>query len=292
MPKLLTPNRISTPNVLTDIWLPLSGAVSGSLHLHVTLENPNALVAIPVAPAPAPIATTSAPAQTCYASTAPAPAYPSLVVQPQQNPPAYQYNTSAPQPAQQQYIPPIVPLPSAPPSTSYYQPHLGHFSRTKFFSDVKSDIGTAQRDYIIIIDMSGSMAGERWHEAKQALHHLAPFCCKADPEGITMYFFSNSYIKFENVRHPHEVEKHFKSESPRGSTDMAAVLNSAFTTHFRSPARKTSILVITDGEPNSTQQVKDCLVAAGDQIRVPGELTITFIQVIGKIKVQIIRVGW
>ena len=144
---------------------------------------------------------------------------------------------------------------------------------------MRSDIGQNQRDYVVVVDMSGSMEGENWHEAKQAIHHLAPFVTKADPEGVTMFFFSNSFVRFANVRKTHEVEHHFKSESPGGGTDLAKVLSEVFREHFLIPNRKTTILCITDGEPNSKDDVVGVISNAAGMIADPSFLTITFIQV-------------
>lgn len=58
----------------------------------------------------------------------------------------------------------------------------------KFFVDVKKH---ALRDYILIMDMSGSMFGNRWKSAKEATMKIAPFACQADPDGITLYLFSS-----------------------------------------------------------------------------------------------------
>lgn len=57
----------------------------------------------------------------------------------------------------------------------------------KFFVSVKK---REYRDYILIMDMSGSMAGSRWRMAKEATMKIAPFACQADPDGITLYLFN------------------------------------------------------------------------------------------------------
>jgi hypothetical protein len=58
---------------------------------------------------------------------------------------------------------------------------------TKFFVNVKK---RENRDYIVIMDMSGSMHGRKWEQAKRATMQIAPFACQADPDGITLYLFN------------------------------------------------------------------------------------------------------
>lgn len=57
-----------------------------------------------------------------------------------------------------------------------------------FFSHVKHSL---QRDYILCVDKSGSMAGSNWREAKAAVSMIAPSACACDPDGITLYFFGS-----------------------------------------------------------------------------------------------------
>jgi Mg-chelatase subunit ChlD len=50
------------------------------------------------------------------------------------------------------------------------------------------------RDYIVIMDMSGSMQGRKWEQAKDATMKIAPFACQADPDGITLYLFNGTFL--------------------------------------------------------------------------------------------------
>lgn len=122
------------------------------------------------------------------------------------------------------------------------------------------------RDYILIMDQSGSMAGARWEQAKAAVMQIAPFACQADPDGITLYLFHctsalpplvflanvfiASFTVYRNIRVADQVRGIFERERPMGTTNLAGVLQCAFQEHFQS-GKYTTILVITDGEPNS-----------------------------------------
>lgn len=89
------------------------------------------------------------------------------------------------------------------------------------------------RDYVLIIDKSGSMAGSRWRDAKAAVEQIAPKVrhfpaipkvltytqvVEADPDGVTMYFFNDKFVKYENVRTTADVKRIFDTERPGGTT--------------------------------------------------------------------------
>ena len=149
-------------------------------------------------------------------------------------------------------------------------------------------VPVVSRDYTIIVDKSGSMEGSRWEEAKEALKILAPSICKADPDGITLYFFNDWFNKFDNVKTAEEVEKLFKSQEPNGCTNLAAVLADAVKPdtvfQFGVRGRAETILVITDGEPDSKDKVEEVIIkATKEQMTSDEDLSISFIQ-IGKEK--------
>jgi len=138
-----------------------------------------------------------------------------------------------------------------------------------------------QRDYILIVDKSGSMAGARWKEARTAVQMIAPSACRADPNGITIYFFSGpgSLKKYSNIKTPQDVSICFEKERPGGTTDLAGVLSAAFQEHFSQPGVQTTILVITDGEPNHKGAVVKEIVNASNRLTRDEDLSVSFIQI-------------
>lgn len=56
------------------------------------------------------------------------------------------------------------------------------------------------RDYILIIDRSGSMAGSNWAQARGAVESIAPYTVQFDPDGVTLIFFSSGYNKLDNIK--------------------------------------------------------------------------------------------
>ncbi len=60
------------------------------------------------------------------------------------------------------------------------------------------------------MDASGSMfAGERWKQAEEAVKLLAPHACRCDPDGISLYFFSSLFYKYEHVKTAKQVNAFF-----------------------------------------------------------------------------------
>jgi len=104
---------------------------------------------------------------------------------------------------------------------------------------------------------------------------------QADPDGITLYFFSGKghLKKYENIKTSQHVTTCFEKEKPGGSTDLAGVLSAAFKEHFSKPGRQTTILVITDGEPDNKQTVVKEIVNAANRIQRDEDLSVSFIQV-------------
>mmetsp|Transcript_30305 Transcript_30305/g.41704 ORF Transcript_30305/g.41704 Transcript_30305/m.41704 type:complete len:322 (+) Transcript_30305:30-995(+) len=142
------------------------------------------------------------------------------------------------------------------------------------------------RDYSIIIDASSSMfSGEweareidnyadsngncdRWKGAKTAVEFLAPLACKCDADGITLYFFSDGFIKYPNIQSSEHVELLFGLEENQfqGGTDLAKVLQDALNpdnlNSFGERSKPESILIITDGAPDDPDAVEEILIKA------------------------------
>jgi hypothetical protein len=153
------------------------------------------------------------------------------------------------------------------------------FVKTRFFKSLKVGMEmNLERDYIIILDKSGSMSGSKWGEAQRALEKLAPFVCKADPDGITFYVFSSDFKKYNNIKNSKNVSKIFKKVQPGGSTALHKVLKAALDEHFDGD-KPTTILVITDGSPDSKEKVIEVIETASNRIDKDEDLSITFIQI-------------
>lgn len=111
---------------------------------------------------------------------------------------------------------------------------------------------------------------------------MAPFAVRADPDGITLFLFSSPtklHPKFTEITSPQKVEQIFSKEQPGGSTDLAGVLDQAFKDHFKKGHKPETILVITDGVPDSEDKVQRVIKEATFKINSDSELSVSFIQV-------------
>ena len=135
------------------------------------------------------------------------------------------------------------------------------------------------RDYVLIIDRSGSMGGKRWQEAEKAVSSLAPYICKFDPDGVDVILFDHKVEKVENVQTAKEVAGIFSSYKPRGSTNLSLALHTAFEAHFAGTRGATTILVVTDGSPDSQGEVQRVIRRATHSMVNDEELSVSFIQI-------------
>ncbi|CUG84839.1 Hypothetical protein, putative [Bodo saltans] len=146
----------------------------------------------------------------------------------------------------------------------------------KFFTQARAKLA---RDYILVIDHSGSMMGENWAAAEEAVEFFASSICDFDPDGVSVILFDHDVLKFENVRDPEFIKNLFMSHSPYGSTDLAKALDVAFQEHFASKRGASTVLVITDGAPDSQDDVESVIKKAAASITSDEELSISFVQI-------------
>ncbi|EGC32485.1 hypothetical protein DICPUDRAFT_98865 [Dictyostelium purpureum] len=205
----------------------------------------------------------------------PQPHYPPQHLPPQQYaaPPVHHYHPHPPHHGHPPAVGYYAAVPVGPPVA------LGGVTFVKFFYYARSRYA---RDYTLIIDKSGSMAGPLWKQAEGAVAKIAPFACGADPDGISLYFFSSPsprHPKYDNIRDGNMVMGLFARERPNGTTDLYGVLNQAINDHFAKGNKPETILVITDGIPNSESDVINLIVNTTKRISSPEDLSISFIQI-------------
>lgn len=148
--------------------------------------------------------------------------------------------------------------------------------RIRFFTQAKARL---DRQYILIVDKSGSMSGGRWNEAHQAVKALASHITEFDPDGVDVIFFNSEPVLYRNVKSADDVDRLFNSEHPSSSTDLTKALRTAFQLHFAGPRTGTTILCVTDGEPDSQDDVAREIVAAAAAIARDEELSLSFVQI-------------
>jgi len=147
------------------------------------------------------------------------------------------------------------------------------------------------RDYTLILDMSGSMATEdqpgglsRWAAAQESTLALARKCEKLDPDGITVYVFSTRFQRYDQVTTA-KVEEIFQQNRPGGLTNLAPPLNHALQGYLQRRSEPgydkngETLLVITDGQPSDKEAVIDVIIKTTHALDRDEEVGISFIQV-------------
>ncbi|KAH9844363.1 uncharacterized protein C8Q71DRAFT_41712 [Rhodofomes roseus] len=76
---------------------------------------------------------------------------------------------------------------------------------------------------VIVVDDSGSMAGSRWKEARNALAALAGIASKYDTDGIDVCFLNSKHVG-NNVKDPELVRRLFDTVRPGGPTPIGEKL--------------------------------------------------------------------
>lgn len=148
----------------------------------------------------------------------------------------------------------------------------------------------SKRNYVIVIDRSGSMADSvsskiltsKWQYVQESVQSLARKCHELDKDGIDIYLFNRTFQKFLNST-PENIRSIFADYAPMGGTDFLPVLTEAIDHHFKHSQLPTSIIVITDGEPSDGIQgqkaLANLIVSTSKKLESDYELGISFIQV-------------
>lgn len=152
-------------------------------------------------------------------------------------------------------------------------------------------------DTQFLIDDSGSMSGERWNEARDALMGLAKHALKHDDDGIEI-FFLNAVNSGRTVRNDEDVRQLFYSVTPWSGTPTGARLEqllSQYITKLEAAKAKSgnpdpmqswikplNLIVITDGEP--TDDPESVIIAAARRLDA-GQFSLT------QVGIQFIQVG-
>lgn len=134
------------------------------------------------------------------------------------------------------------------------------------------------RDYVLVIDKSGSMqttdcpnGKSRWAYAQESVVAIANKISEFDPDGITVFTFSGGFKKYENVT-PQTVANIFKENEPMGGTQLAPVLREVFADYKKRKAASATkangemLLVVTDGEPQDQGDVAKEIVKFGNSL--------------------------
>jgi hypothetical protein len=174
-----------------------------------------------------------------------------------------------------------------PPYSSELHDEASPFEREANAKLSKED--AAGRDYVLAIDISGSMNTEdcpgdtsRWHDAAEGAIAFAECIERLDPDGIDICLFNNKMQWFKNAT-AQVVRDIFANHSPNGGTLLAPVFRTALDNYFQHRTRPVTIVVVTDGCPQDKAEVMSTIVSASKRLKradgVDADIGITFIQI-------------
>ena len=142
----------------------------------------------------------------------------------------------------------------------------------------------SNRDYVLILDKTGSMAEKdcaggksRWDYMQETVFAFSSFLEQHDPDGIDVYFFNRTFTKHEGVTSA-KIKEIFAANQPSGPTYFAPALEEALKKFFNGD-RATTIFVVTDGEAYDKDETKKLIIDAANRIVADEALAISFIQV-------------
>ncbi|MFK7826931.1 MAG: VWA domain-containing protein [Oligoflexales bacterium] len=156
------------------------------------------------------------------------------------------------------------------------------------------------RQYVLLIDKSASMGsydkdggvrGDRWGAAEKATKGLVDAMFKNDMDHkVPSYLFGHNVETIGELTDSHQVMQLFKEHDPDGrNTNLSDALSTALEDHIGMRRNNyevvpgTTIVVITDGAPNSEDRVRTVLQKYANPengyIKNDEELAITFIQI-------------
>ncbi|TFK34501.1 hypothetical protein BDQ12DRAFT_689699 [Crucibulum laeve] len=195
--------------------------------------------------------------------------------------------------------PNAIPPPPPPNVIKPYNPVLDRPRPSKLENYLK------QYDVVFLIDDSGSMQGDRWTEARNALDGLANYIIDNgwDSDGIDLRFLnSNDLFRFKGevngVQDKGKVAAAINKVTPNGNTPTgrrtSEILNAhvdrldaAKGTNAYAEIKPLDLICITDGAPNDEDayELTKMLVAAGNRIKGgaqphhPNSMGVQFVQI-------------
>lgn len=147
----------------------------------------------------------------------------------------------------------------------------------------------AKRDYVIAIDKSGSMSKAdcpngktRWQFVQEQAENVARKCEEFDDDGIDVVVFAGIHKEYTGVT-ADKVSQVFAENSPSGTTDTAGVVrmvtNKYFERKAKGNAKPLTLLVFTDGEPDSKEELSKVIISVANRLDSNHEIGISFLQV-------------
>ncbi|WP_017662588.1 hypothetical protein [Baaleninema simplex] len=159
--------------------------------------------------------------------------------------------------------------------------------------DILTDGGDLlqDRDYTIAIDRSATMTQTDSNSGltlqailQDATLAFVTQCEQFDFDGITLYFYSDTFDRFDRVTST-EVAKRFRDYPPSGRSYLAKPLRDAIDLYFNrrrlglAKPNGETIFVLTGSIPQDIAEVRKTIIAASNQITSDEELAIEIVQI-------------
>jgi len=149
-----------------------------------------------------------------------------------------------------------------------------------------------KRRHILIVDVTGSMSEpvssnnpqSRIAYAAESTLAVSRAIMELQPEGFDFYTFNEKFRHYPRAT-PDTVRDVFARTAPVGGTDFLGVLKDALKIHFDAGDRPSTILMVTDGNPNvptvddARKAVANLITASAARLESDAELGIGFFQV-------------
>lgn len=140
-------------------------------------------------------------------------------------------------------------------------------------------------DFVFLIDKSGSM-GERlsdgrtrWEAAREATESWARDAEAYDKDGLTVIVFNNTFTEYKNTK-ADEVKRVFTENKPGGGTTLHTPLEYVLNQYAGVKGAKPLLMfVVTDGAPESRDQVAKVIASATQKMNADEEIAIQFLQI-------------
>lgn len=140
----------------------------------------------------------------------------------------------------------------------YYGTYLEEILPVEFEPKKKRE--TPSLALVLLIDKSGSMAGDRIELAKEAAKSAVRILGKNDKVSVIAFDDTVEHlVRMQNASNRARILNDISRLQPAGGTDIARGLEAAFETLLLTPARKKHIIVLTDGHSDSSNIFSELL---------------------------------
>lgn len=157
-------------------------------------------------------------------------------------------------------------------------------------AEISKDI-LKERDYYLLIDLSGSMITEdcpedssRFHFVKETTLAFVTKIINFDPDGITVITFANQHQIFDNIKSRGQIDEIFRKK-PAGGTFLATPLQWVFDRYLKEKKQGNTkqngsyIIIITDGAAEDKADVKKAISAFSQQLDNQTEIGLLFLRI-------------